>query len=127
MEPLQVSAVGQAQDGVAVLSVAGELDYGTERVLGDAAQRLLDQGCRRLIVDCAGLAFCDSQGLNRFLQLRLDLESRDGLLVLAAISSPLRHVLELTDALQIFVLADSVEAALRSAGPGGACVRGPAA
>lgn len=56
--------------------------------------------------------FCDSQGLSRFLRLRLAAQHHGVHLVLAAISTPLRHLLELTEALEVFQLADTVEQAL---------------
>ncbi|MEU3459209.1 STAS domain-containing protein [Streptomyces sp. NPDC006733] len=114
MEPLQVRLIGPDRDGVVVLTVAGELDYATEQALGDAVADALGEHCERLVLECAGVTFCDSQGLNRFLQLRLDLEQRGIALVLAGISTSLRAVLDLTGAIEVFVLADTVEDALRT-------------
>ncbi|MEU3459540.1 STAS domain-containing protein [Streptomyces sp. NPDC006733] len=116
MEPLQVRPIGPPRDGVRVLALSGELDYATERTFVVMACQALAEGCRRLIVECSGLTFCDSEGLGGLLDVRLAAEQRDVLLVLAAISSPLRHVLALTDVLQVFVVADTVEQALRVAG-----------
>lgn len=116
MEPMRVRPIGPVRQGVVVLAVSGELDYDTEQILGDAGSRALGDGCRRLILECSGVTFCDSQGLNRFLRLRRDAERDGAVLILAAISGPLRHVLELTDGLQAFVLANTVEEALRAPG-----------
>lgn len=114
MNALQVRPVGPSREGVAVLALSGELDYGTDQTLADATHQALNDGCRRLVLQCAGVTFCDSQGLNRFLRLRLEAQRRNVDLVLAEISAPVRHVLELTAALQLFTLADSVEDALRA-------------
>ncbi|MEU3466163.1 STAS domain-containing protein [Streptomyces sp. NPDC006733] len=111
--PLQIQAGDFARPGVSVLEVSGELDYDTEQILADAARQTLDAGCRRLVLDCAAVTFCDSRGLNQLLFLRQDAQRRGVDLVLAAISTPVRHVLELTDALRIFTLADTVEEAVR--------------
>ncbi|MCZ4103323.1 STAS domain-containing protein [Streptomyces sp. So13.3] len=116
MEQFQVRAIGPARPGVVVLAVSGALDFGTEQLLGDAGSRALAGGCRRLVLECAGVTFCDSQGLNRFLKLRREAERGGAALVLAAISTPVRHVLELTGALPVFGLADTVDEALRAAG-----------
>ncbi|MCM2425052.1 STAS domain-containing protein [Streptomyces sp. RKAG337] len=74
-------------------------------------------------------AFCDSQGLNRFLRLCLAAQRHGVHLVLATISTPLRHLLELTETLEVFQLADTVEQATVHHGcarqPGRACRFGP--
>ncbi|MDF9810777.1 STAS domain-containing protein [Streptomyces sp. SPB162] len=114
MESLQVRPIGPDRDDVVVLAVSGELDYATEQALGDAVARAMGDHCRRLVLECAGVTFCDSQGLNRFLQLRLDLESRGIDLILTGISASLRAVLDLTGAIEVFLLTDTVEDALRA-------------
>ncbi|MEU3464301.1 STAS domain-containing protein [Streptomyces sp. NPDC006733] len=116
MEPLRVRPIGPVRQGVVVLAVSGELDCNTEQLLGDAAGRALGDGCGRLVLECSGVTFCDSQGLNRFLRLREHARRDGAALVLAAISGSVRHVLELTGALQVFVLANTVEEALRAPG-----------
>lgn len=123
MEPLQVRPIGPPRQGVTVLALSGELDYNAQQTLADVAGGALGEGCQWLILECSGLTFCDSQGLNRFLRLRLAAQRRGVHLVLAAISTPLRRVLELTGALPVFTLADTVEQALHTtdaaAGQGG--------
>jgi anti-sigma B factor antagonist len=114
MEPLQVRPIGPDREDVVVLAVSGELDHATEQALGAAVERAMGNDCRRLVLECAGVTFCDSQGLNRFLQLRLDLERRGVVLILTGISASLRAVLDLTGAIEVFALTDTVEDALRA-------------
>jgi anti-sigma B factor antagonist len=52
---------------VAVLALHGELDSDTAAVLHSALDRLLDRPTPRIVVDLAGLRFCDSVGLSAFL------------------------------------------------------------
>ncbi|MCZ4102567.1 MULTISPECIES: STAS domain-containing protein [Streptomyces] len=117
MEPLQVCPIGPPREGVTVLALSGELDYNTEPTLAAAAGDAMKAGCRQLVLECAGLTFCDSQGLNRFLRLRLAAQRRGVDLVLAAISTPLRHLLELTEAVEVFQLADTVDQACTTLAP----------
>lgn len=110
---LQVRSKGPGREGVVVLAVSGDLDYDTEQILGAAGSRAVQGGCRRLVVECSGVTFCDSRGLGCLLQLRREAQDAGAELVLAAISYPVRLVLELTDALEACVLAGTVEQALR--------------
>ncbi|MEU3465558.1 STAS domain-containing protein [Streptomyces sp. NPDC006733] len=116
MESLQVSPLKTSRESVLVLALSGDLDYDTQQTLSDTAVLALDDGCRQLIVECSRVTFCDSEGLNALLQLRQEAEGRGVILVLAAISAVLRHVLDLTHALQILTLADTVEQAVRLTG-----------
>jgi anti-sigma B factor antagonist len=47
-----------------VLMVAGEIDMYTAPRLGEQIFELIDEGTQPLVVDLAGVSFCDSTGLN---------------------------------------------------------------
>src|SRR5882757_863656 len=55
----------------AVFTPSGELDHHTADVLGEPLGAAVDAGATRLVIDCAGLEFCDSTGLNVLLSARL--------------------------------------------------------
>ena len=52
------------------LAVRGELDISTADQLTDEVALVLDTAPRRLILDAAGLTFCDSTGLDALLTAR---------------------------------------------------------
>jgi anti-sigma B factor antagonist len=107
-------------DGIAVLSIVGELDLESEAVLADAIASALGAAGSQLILDCGDLSFCDSRGLGLLLALRQTLDDRGGSLVLAAPSPQLLRTLELTGADQFITLADDVEEAAGLLPPPGA-------
>lgn len=59
-------------DLTARVSIAGDLDYTTNRDFVDTVSRLLAEcpGLRHLHIGCAGLTFCDSAGLSALLRVR---------------------------------------------------------
>jgi anti-sigma B factor antagonist len=81
--------------------VAGELDVSTGPVLlarvRDAA---VDSAC--IVLDLAAVSFMDSRGMLTLLQAQRLLAAQDGELVLAAVSAPVRKVLEITKAWDLF-------------------------
>jgi anti-anti-sigma factor len=81
--------------------VAGELDVSTGPVLlarvRDAA---VDSTC--IVLDLAAVSFMDSRGMLTLLQAQRLLVAQDGELVLAAVSAPVRKVLEITSAWDLF-------------------------
>ncbi|MEU4101245.1 STAS domain-containing protein [Streptomyces tanashiensis] len=106
-------------DAVVVLGLVGELDHDSvgplTRALDDCAR------ARRVVVDCSGLTFCDSTGLNELLRARLRLRETGGRLDLAGLGPPVDRMFEITGARLVFrVYADTAEAlADDRAGPGG--------
>ncbi|MFI1712219.1 STAS domain-containing protein [Streptomyces litmocidini] len=94
---------------VVVLELGGELDHDTAGPL----RRALDEcaRARRVVVDCSGLTFCDSTGLNELLRARARLRETGGLLDLAGLHPPVNRMFDITGARTVFrVYADAVEA-----------------
>lgn len=59
----------------AVVTPAGELDHHTADLLREPLEACVDDGFKRLVVDCSRLEFCDSTGLNVLLGARLKAEA----------------------------------------------------
>ncbi len=56
-------------DGVALLTLQGDVDAGTVEVLRRAIDELLAKGEHRFVVDLTGVPFMDSSGLATLVQL----------------------------------------------------------
>lgn len=79
-----------------VVSVAGEIDAGTEWALRDVLTAVLARGIRRVVVDLAGVAFLASSGIGVLMGARKVLAAEGGSLVLAAPRGEVAQVLSLT-------------------------------
>ena len=99
-------------DGVAVLTLHGELDQDTAPPLRALLDQALDAGPGRVVVDCADLEFCDSTGLNVLLGARLRAESEHRVIELAALRSAVARMFEITGASTVFTVHASLDAAL---------------
>ncbi|NYE44540.1 STAS domain-containing protein [Streptomyces fulvorobeus] len=95
----------------AVLALAGELDMGSETLLARAVREQIEAGCRRIVLDCVGISFCDSRGFSALLEARQQAREAKGALVLAAVPEQLQYVLTLLGADNIFTIASTVEQA----------------
>jgi anti-anti-sigma factor len=96
----------------AVVTVTGELDHHTADLLREPLDASLAQGISRLVIDCAGLDFCDSTGLNVLLGARLKAEAAGGGVHLAAMQPVVARVFEITGAEAVFTVHDTLAAAL---------------
>lgn len=91
-------------DGVARLSVVGELDLSTAGRLSTTAQASLENGVTRMTLDLAGVSFIDSTGLGALVEIKNAAEERGAELVLQTPSDRVLEVLRLTGMLDAFTL-----------------------
>jgi anti-sigma B factor antagonist len=90
-------SISVAQErGYAVVSVAGEIDAGTEQQFRDALTSVLARGVLRIVVDLAGVAFMASAGIGVLMGMRRVLADEGGSLVLASPHGEVAQVLSMT-------------------------------
>ncbi|MFD7031646.1 STAS domain-containing protein [Streptomyces sp. NPDC059917] len=106
-------------EGAVVLTLSGELDHDTAGPLRAALEAALSgDGGSRLLIDCAGLGFCDSTGLNALLRARLAARETGARLELAGLRQPVARMFRTTGADGVFRVHDDLAAALASDGGG---------
>nr|WP_237419098.1 STAS domain-containing protein [Kitasatospora sp. SID7827] len=100
--------------GWTVVQVAGEVDISGVAALRERLQRLVTDGCLRMVVDISRVDFCDSTGFAVLVATRRMLSSRDGQLrlVLPGPDVHTRKILQLFGIERIFDVHDSVDEAL---------------
>jgi anti-sigma B factor antagonist len=110
---VQVSVIGNPDD-TAVVTVRGDLDDGSDTVLGTTLDQVLDRPAPRVVVDVSGIDFCDSTGLRSFLTGHERARAAGGWLRLAGPGAPLRTLLDaagLTTRLDVYPsVADALAA-----------------
>ncbi|MFD8598946.1 STAS domain-containing protein [Kitasatospora sp. NPDC059646] len=100
--------------GWTVVQVAGEVDISGVSALRERLQRLVTEGCLRMVVDISRVDFCDSTGFAVLVATRRMLSSRGGRLrlVLPGPETHTRKILQLFGIQRIFEVHDSVDDAL---------------
>ena len=86
----------------AVVTVAGELEFGTAASLRTALIDLSQQGCDPLVVDLAGLEFIDSTGLSLLIQAKQRFESQGRRFALRRPTHRVLRVLETSGVADLF-------------------------
>ncbi|MEU0482978.1 STAS domain-containing protein [Streptosporangium sp. NPDC006013] len=100
-----------------LLSLAGELDYtNAERFRHDLHQAIgQDRG--DLVIDLTDLTFCDSTGIQEFLNTRKIVQDRGGSIALANPHPRLKRILHLTGLAQAFGIQPTVADAVKALRP----------
>lgn len=102
-------------DRVTVLAATGELDRESRNILGDAADAAIDDGHDRLVIDLAGVTFCDSGGLSLLVELHRKTSARGGELRLAALQALVATVVRATNLDRLLLLHPTVREAVDAA------------
>jgi len=100
------------QDGVLVLAVSGELDVLTAQRLDGQLLALSGAGHHCVVLDVAGLGFCDASGLGVLVRAQIRAQARGGWLRLVAAVPRVRRVLAITRLTEVLPVFDSVAHAL---------------
>ncbi|HYN92228.1 MAG TPA: STAS domain-containing protein [Pilimelia sp.] len=97
----------------AELSASGEIDYGSHRALLDALAEEIGRGRVRIVLELSGVTFCDSTGLGVFVRVRRRATEAGGWLRLAAVTTPVRRALQITNLDRLIPAYDTVDDAAR--------------
>jgi anti-sigma B factor antagonist len=103
---------------VVILEVAGDIAFGkgSDVVLKEAVNGVLEQGRRHLVLDVGQVGYVDSAGLGQLVQLHTAAGRRDGTLKLLHVTPRLRTLLSATRLLSVFETFDDEAAAAASFG-----------
>lgn len=88
--------VQHPRPGLAIATVAGDVDMHTADTLRREASEIIEQGCPHLVLDLSQVAFCDSAGLSALIGLWHAAQAVGGALRLADVPDRLMRMLVLT-------------------------------
>ena len=108
---LTVDDIHSATAGATVLALTGELDLGSIGALKEAVGHRLTADAH-VVLDLAGLTFCDSTGLGAFVALHRQARSTGARFGLAAPRRRIADLFTLSGIDQVISVYDSVDAAL---------------
>jgi anti-sigma B factor antagonist len=102
----------QAEDGVAVIALGGEVDVYTSPRLKQEMVDLLNKGTSRLVIDLSGVQYLDSTGLGVLIGGLKRARERDGDLRLICDNMRILRIFEITGLTKIFDIYSSETEAL---------------
>jgi anti-sigma B factor antagonist len=104
--------IATRDDGDAtVVTLSGELDIASADGLREHLTSLLAGGHIRIVIDLAGLTFCDSTGLSTFVRASHGAVEHGGYLRLAAPNTHVARVLSIVGLLDLFPTYQTVDGA----------------
>lgn len=98
--------------GRTVVAVGGEIDVYTAPKLRDTITELVAAGAYRIVIDLEAVEFLDSTGLGVLVGGLKKVRVHDGSLELVCTQERLLKIFKITGLAKVFVIHDSVDAAL---------------
>ncbi len=100
--------------GIVILSLNGRLDSNTSAELESKILGIIDDGEKRIIVDCLNLDYISSRGLRVFLLGAKKLKNVGGEVVLTSLKDQIKEVFDCTGFTSIFKIFNSNEEAINT-------------
>lgn len=111
------ASVTDLRTDIAVLHLCGELDVDTAANLRTALAELVERPVPRIVVDLAGLRFCDSIGLSAFVVSKQVIVARGGWLTFASANPLLAGLMQSVGLTRYFSLHADIDTAVAAASP----------
>ena len=108
-------ALERADNGVAVVALAGEVDLYTAPRFKDVLFQAIDEGGALVVVDLTGVSFIDSTALGLLVSGGRRLEQTAGALAIGCPDARIRRILEITGLDTVFGIYSSRGEALAAA------------
>lgn len=102
-------------DGVAVIALAGEVDLYTAPDLKQELVRLIEDGCRAVVVDLSDTTFIDSTTLGVLISGVKRLRPNGGRLELVVTDRTIRKIFDITGLDRVFTLHEERSEAVSAA------------
>lgn len=83
-------------DGHAVVVVRGELDAATADQTSGYVRQIIDRAPGGVVVDLAGLSFCDARGLRALVQIAAHARTTGRKVTLTAVRPPIMKIMRIT-------------------------------
>src|SRR6187397_1345590 len=106
----------EVKDDVIIVRVNGDISLGkgSDVILKDKINSLLQQGHRKLLLDLGGVSYVDSAGLGQLVSVHATTTRQNGVLRLLNVTKRLKDLLVVTKLLVVFDAFDDEAEALAS-------------
>lgn len=91
------------------LTLHGELDMAAAEVVERVVHDVCSQSCERLVMDVAGLSYCDSSGVRALVNASHECRESGGRMIVSGAQGSVRRVFELVHAADLFELSDPIQ------------------
>ncbi len=102
---------------VTVVDMKGKITIGSgDEQLREIVHGLLDQGRKKILLNCEGVTFIDSTGIGELVATYTKVKNRQGALALLKLTARIQELMEITQLMTVFDVFDDEAAAVAKLG-----------
>ena len=108
-----MEVVETKHDGICILALRGRLDASSSSKFREKILHIIEDGTRKVILDCENLDYISSAGLRVVLEATKEIKRNEGKIMLCALQDYIKEVFEVAKFDAFLPIGATVEAALK--------------
>ncbi len=108
-----MEVIEKKQDGICILTLSGRLDANSSEEFREKILQIIEDGAKKVILDCENLNYISSAGLRVVLEATKEIKRHEGKIMLCALQDYIKEVFEIAQFDTFLPIATNVEAALK--------------
>ena len=97
-----------------VIVIVGEVDASSSILLDNAIKETIENGSRKIMIDCSSLDYISSAGLGVFMSYIEEMKKNKVNFVVSGLNEKVRHVFEILGLDQLLKITDTKEDGIKS-------------
>jgi anti-sigma B factor antagonist len=110
----RMEVIEKKQDGICILTLNGRLDANSSEEFREKILQLIEDGTKKVILDCENLDYISSAGLRVVLVATKEIKRNEGKIILCALQDYIKEVFEVAKFDAFLALGGSVEEAIKT-------------
>ena len=109
-----MEVVEKKRDGICILTLTGRLDANSSEEFREKILQLIEDGTKKVILDCENLDYISSAGLRVVLEATKEIKRNEGKIMLCALQDYIEEVFEVAKFDAFLPIGGSVEEAIKT-------------
>ena len=109
-----MEVIAKVQDGICILTLNGRLDASSSSEFREKILQLIEDGTKKVILDCENLDYISSAGLRVVLEATKEIKRNEGKIMLCALQDYIKEVFEVAKFDAFLPIGGSVEEAIKT-------------
>jgi anti-sigma B factor antagonist len=110
----RMEVIEKKQDGICILALNGRLDANSSEEFREKILQLIEDGTKKVILDCENLDYISSAGLRVVLVATKEIKRNEGKIILCALQDYIKEVFEVAKFDAFLAIGASVEEAIKT-------------
>ena len=109
-----MEVIAKVQDGICILTLNGRLDASSSSEFREKILQLIEDGTKKIILDCENLDYISSAGLRVVLEATKEIKRHGGKLMLCSLQDYIKEVFEVAQFDSFLHIGGTLEEAIKT-------------